>query len=134
MITSINEFKSNIEELFGVSKRIITEDSEDFKPVKFEKLVDMKRLEEFAQGLKMICMGEYGDTYYNAELKKIIINLGDANPFGSMEELEDWIKETIYDDYSKAVKQIDVEIDCEWGPNSAEEGWMHWNGKKFVKK
>ena len=98
---------------FAEKEGLLESSDNDTEPVEFEKLVDMKRLEEFAQGLKMICMGEYGETYYNTELKKIIINLGDGNPFGSIKELEDWIKETVYDDYSKACDQIHIEIDCE---------------------
>lgn len=91
-------------------------------------IIDVKKLEQYATALLIICGGEYGNTYFNPETNSIFICLGDANPF-SMEDLESFLTDYISKDY-KTRNEIKVEIDMECGPNS-EDGWLEWNGKKW---
>jgi hypothetical protein len=91
----------------------------------------MKNLEMFATGLLNICMGEYGYTYINPDEMKIGIVLGDANPFGSLEELEDWVRWECIDGPHEFISAFDIEIDMEWQPTG--EGWKRFNGKDWKK-
>lgn len=94
-------------------------------------IIDVKKLEQYATALLIICGGEYGDIYFNPEKNSIFICLGDANPF-SIEDLESFLTDYISKDY-KTRDEIKVEADMECGPNSDEEGWLEWDGKKWKK-
>jgi len=116
MITNINEFKNN---------QLTINETIEVK----SKIIDVKKLEQYATALLVICGGEYGDTYFNPEINSVFICLGDANPF-NIEFLENFIKEYISKDY-KTSDQIKVEVDMECGPNSETPGWLEWDGKKW---
>lgn len=93
---------------------------------KFEDVVDMKKLESIANGILHLCMGEYGYVYIDKENMKISVCLGDANPFGDFESLEDWIRwECVQGDHD-FIKNFDIEIDCEWVPSG-----LKFDGKKW---
>lgn len=98
----------------------------------FNKIVDIKKLEQIAHGIQLICAGEYGYTYINPTQNKIAINLGDGNPFAKYDTLEWWIEEITYIDYTKGKELINIEIDCEWVPGHGDDGWMMYNIKKGV--
>ena len=93
------------------------------------KIIDVKKLEQYATALLVICGGEYGDTYFNPEINSIFVCLGDANPF-DIDYLEDFLKEYISKDY-KTRDEIKVEVDMECGPNNETPGWLEWDGKKW---
>jgi len=86
-------------------------------PKTFDEAVDMDKLEMFAKGLANICMGEYGNTYFNKEEMKIGIVVGDANPFDSFDTLEDWVRWECVDGPHDFIKEFDIEIDAEWQPS-----------------
>jgi hypothetical protein len=98
-------------------------------PKTFDKAVNMKKLEMFAIGLMNLCMGEYGYTYINPDEMKIGIVLGDANPFGSIEELENWVRWECIDGPHEFIEGFDIEIDMEWQPSG--ENWKKFDGKKW---
>lgn len=100
-------------------KRLIKEEKET--PKTWKEAVNMEKLTEFAKGLRLICMGEYGITYINEKEMKIAVCLGDANPFGKLEELEDWIRWECIDGPHDFISSFDIEIDTEWGPTG--ENW-----------
>ena len=96
----------------------------------FDDVVDMEKLQNIALGIKSICLGEYGLTFINKNEMKIGVSLGDANPFGDLEELEDWIRwECVKGDHD-FIKSFDIEVDCEWDP-TRNGGWLTFDGKKF---
>ena len=102
--------------------------------LKFEDIIKMDKFLELAKGISTVCMGEYGDSYYNPIEMKIGIVLGDSSPFEE-DTLMDWINNTIIKDYNNKDK-VNIEIDSEWVPG--KEGWfifnLHKNKEKFVKK
>lgn len=107
----------------------INESSEELK---FEDIINMKQFLELAKGISIICMGEYGSTYYNPTDMKIAIVLGDSNPFGD-DNLEHWIENTIVKDYNNFDK-VDLEIDYEWVPynygKGEEKDWLIYDERK----
>lgn len=119
MITTINQFKN---ESYILEKIVDTK-------ILTSKCIDISKLEQYATALLIICGGEYGNTYYNPSKDAIFICLGNANPFDE-EYLEDFIKQYISISY-KTENDISIEIDMECGPNSNEDGWLIWNGKKW---
>jgi len=96
-------------------------------PNTFDDAVDIKKLEAFAKGLMLICFGEYGYTYINKDEMKIGIVLGDSNPFGDWEELEDWIRWECIDGPHEFITNFDIEVDGEWQPSG--KGWERFDGK-----
>jgi hypothetical protein len=110
MITKINELKQVLEN----------------KQLKSSN-IDIKKLEEYATGILIVCAGEYGYTYYHEETDKVFIMLGDANPFD-----EEYLKQFMLDDIKKSYKvedNIQIQIEYEAGPTG--DGWVKWNGKKW---
>lgn len=100
-------------------RRLLTEGKET--PKTFDGAVDMDKLEMFAKGLANICMGEYGNTLFNKEEMKIAIVVGDANPFGNLEELESWVRWECVDGPYEFIEAFDIEVDAEWQPSG--ENW-----------
>ena len=94
-------------------------------PKTFDDVVNMKSLEEFADGLMKVSMGEYGYTYINKSEMKIGIVLGDSNPF-SDGGLEDWIENMCFKSWDG---EVEIEVDAEWQPSG--EGWERFDGKKW---
>lgn len=87
------------------------------------KPIDMEKLARFAEGISLVCQGEYGYTYVNPETRTLHITLGDASPF-RVKELEFWIVNSFYDQFDK------IEIADEWSPK--EEGYLQYKKGKFV--
>jgi hypothetical protein len=110
MITTINEFKNN--------------------KLK-SNIIDIKKLEEYAKALEIICNNEYGYIYFNPNNNSIFVCLGDANPF-DIEYLSGFILNAISKTY-KTEDQINIEIDMECGPNNNEEGWLLFKNNKWQK-
>lgn len=97
----------------------------------FDDVVKMDKLESIARGLLHLCLGEYGNTFINKEEMKIGVCLGDANPFGEMDKLEDWIRWECIEGDHDYIESFDIEIDCEWDP-TRDDGWLKFNGKEWV--
>jgi hypothetical protein len=79
--------------------------------------INIKRLNEYANAIKIICAGEYGQVYLNEEKKSVFICLGDSNPFEDgyiTEFMRGYIKEThwVQDD------EFEIIVECESGPPS----------------
>ena len=87
--------------------------------------VNLDKLKDVAEGISKICLGEYGYTWYHPEENKIAICLGDANPFGDWEELEDWIRWGCIEGSHEDITNFDIEVDGEWGPTG--DGWLKYN-------
>ena len=108
-------------------RKALTESKET--PTTFDKAVDMKKLEMIANGLLLLCMGEYGHTYINKEEMKIGIVLGDANPIVGFDKLEDWVRWECIDGPHEFIEEFYIEIDAEWQPSG--ENWKRFDGKKW---
>jgi hypothetical protein len=69
--------------------------------------INMNRLKEYANAIRILCAGEYGYVYLNEKKVSVYICLGDSNPFDEktlMYMLRDYIKETHW------VRDDDIEI------------------------
>ncbi len=82
--------------------------------IEYNNPINLKKLEEYAKAIEVICNGEYGFVYYNEEEKHIFICLGDSNPFDDS-MLESFIKDYIAKSWD-VQKQIKVTIENECGP------------------
>ena len=113
--------------------------NESNEELSFDKVVKMEKLEHIAKGLLHLCLGEYGNTFINKEEMKIGVCLGDVNPFGDFDELEDWIRWECIDGDHEFIKSFDIEIDCEWQPGQGgfdveptQNGkWLTFDGKEW---
>jgi hypothetical protein len=124
MITTINKFKNNKKITHYESIDSINENN----IITFDSIIDMKRLQKFAEALHLMCNGEYGNTYYNKKELKLAIVLGDSNPF-DIKALNDWIINTVVKKYDN-IDKLNIEIDMEWVPGNVD--WSYWNGKKWI--
>lgn len=100
-------------------KKLVTESLGSFlHEAKSVGPIDMKKFKEIANAINVLDM-DYGITYFNEGEKKILVNLGDSNPFDE-QMLTMIIKEGIFPNYSDS-KDYDVIIENEVGRPG--EGW-----------
>lgn len=94
-------------------------------------LIDVRKLEQYADGIAIVCGGEYGVTCFNPEKNKIWIMVGDANPFDETYLIE-FLKEFVAVDFKMDIfNQIHVEVEAEAMPGTDETGWYKWTGKNW---
>lgn len=93
-----------------------------------KSIVDVETLKKIANGIYLVCNGEYGDTYYHPKENKIFICLGDSNPFDG-DALKQWIIYAVAN--WKDSDKIDVEIEYEALPREGE-GWLIFDGDDFI--
>lgn len=77
--------------------------------------IDIKKLNEYANAIGVLCNGEYGEVFYNENENHIFVCVGDANPF-DIKSLEFFIKCAVAKDW-KTQDQIKVTIEDECYPN-----------------
>ena len=87
--------------------------------VKSKKIIDLKKLDELASAIYILCNGEYGYTFLNEKINTIWICVGDSNPFDT-EYLEMFIKEIVSTSY-KVSDEINIIIENEAYPT--DEGY-----------
>ena len=97
--------------------------------ITFDTAVNLKQLEKFAEGLLLISLGECGYTMINKEEMKIAVSLGDSNPFGSLKELEEWIRWGCLNGSHDFISSFDIEIDTEF--TNSGENWKTFRNKKW---
>ena len=89
--------------------------------------IDLNTLSELAEGISKLCLGEYGYTFFNPEENKIVITLGDSNPFDS-KYLKEWFEDMLY----SSDVELDIEIADEYTPKS-DTGFYRVNKGKYTK-
>jgi hypothetical protein len=99
---------------------------------KIKDVFDIENITNMSIGLKLICLGEYGDLFINPEHKKIFICLGDCNPFGEIEKLEDYIRYNCIKTQEKQ-KEYEIIIEYECIPNS-DESWYKFDINSNITK
>lgn len=105
LYTTLNEFNKS---------KIINES------IKLENnYIDIKKLEEYAKSLSIICAGEDGNIWVSKDGTKIAISIGDSNPFDE-KYLEEFIKSYVIKDY-KNRDNVEIEIDTEFSYNNNDE-------------
>lgn len=117
----LNEINQTVKE----GMRMIREKKEGSKCC-----INMDKLAKYAEGIALLDI-DYGLTYVNEEENKICICVGDSNPF-DMEQLENQIPYEVCAKGGKCAEMIDIEIDCEWTPNTSEGDWKCWKGGKWT--
>lgn len=113
MITNINEFKNIVDEIDA-----------DLK----SKIIQIEKLKDVAHSIKVLCNGEYGDTFLDIKNNKVLIVLGDSNPF------DDSLKYFILDaiaDYDNQ-KQITIELENEIEPDDEYKYKYDIKQNKFI--
>lgn len=129
MLTKFNDYKNEIKE------NTIYESGRNLALTCFEPIVyatndikddfDIENITQMAVGLKLICLGEYGDLFISPQDKKVFICLGDCNPFGEIEKLEDYIRYNCIKSQENQ-KVYDIVFDYECIPNS-DESWYKFD-------
>lgn len=90
--------------------------------------IDMKKLEQYAKAISIMCNGEYGDTYVFPKENKVFVCIGDSSPFED-EMLIQYMKGA--KDY-KSEELIEIEVENEGLPEGdgwyelTQKGWRSW--------
>jgi len=90
--------------------------------------IDIDKLLKYAEGIEVICNGEYGTTYYNEEENKIFICLGVSNPFD--DDLMWYMRDAIKSSWEVKDEEIEIEIENESSPSG--EGWKRIRKGKLI--
>lgn len=115
--TSLKHYKKLKEK--GIDVELVTKE-EINESIKLENnYIDIKKLEEYAKSLSIICAGEDGNIWVSKDGTKIAISIGDSNPFDE-EQLEEFIKSYVIKDY-KNRDNVEIEIDTEFSYNNNDE-------------
>ena len=90
--------------------------------------ININKLKQYANAIKICCNGEYGQVFYNEKENKIFICLGDSSPFdyeSLLYYMRDAIKDTMWVDDS----QINITIENESYPNNESKNWKLYDSR-----
>ncbi len=104
-VGNIVKYTSNIKSI--IKENLVDEIDADLK----SKIIQIEKLKDVAHSIKVLCNGEYGDTFLDIENNKVLIVLGDSNPFDS--SLKYFILDAIaeYDNQDKISVELENEIE-----------------------